>query len=414
MRISAFLLLAACALAQPSIADKEQAALRQALAEAGNSQVDFLRALEQHLFQFPETSQRAELERAIVKAAIEVKDNRRIILYGERVLPRDPENRDLLERVSRLLLADEDKEKNERALEYARRLEKAAEGWQGPGPGEKGAAVFAEQRAIARNKALVYQARATGNLGNTQEAEQLARRAYDGYPTGGAAREIARWLERQDKLEAAVQQLADAFTLPDPATDEQQRRQDRERLGAMHRKWKGSEAGLGDIILASFDRTHARLDALRARGSEIDPNANADTVMEFTITALEGHKLKMESLLGKVVILDFWATWCTPCRAQQPLYEQVAQRFHDRPEVVFLNINTDEDRSLVKPFLDKAGWNKKVYFEDGLSMLLRVTNIPTTIVIGRKGEIVSRMNGFVEHRFVDMLSDRIRSALGEP
>ena len=52
------------------------------------------------------------------------------------------------------------------------------------------------------------------------------------------------------------------------------------------------------------------------------------------------------------MVLDFWATWCGPCRAQQPLYEQVKERFKANPNVAFLNINTDEDRTVVKPFLD--------------------------------------------------------------
>jgi len=78
-----------------------------------------------------------------------------------------------------------------------------------------------------------------------------------------------------------------------------------------------------------------------------------------------------------------------------------------------LNINADENRELVKPFLDRNQWNKTVYFEDGLSQLLRVSSIPTTIVISPKGEIVSRMNGFIAERFVEMLTERIEQSLKE-
>ena len=53
----------------------------------------------------------------------------------------------------------------------------------------------------------------------------------------------------------------------------------------------------------------------------------------------------------------------------------------------------------------------KVYFDDGLASLLRVDSIPTTILVGRQGEVVSRMAGFIPERFVDMLSERIREAL---
>jgi thiol-disulfide isomerase/thioredoxin len=111
-------------------------------------------------------------------------------------------------------------------------------------------------------------------------------------------------------------------------------------------------------------------------------------------------------------VFDFWATWCGPCRAQHPLYEEVMQKFRGSPDVVFLFINTDEERSAVEPFLKESHWDPhQIYYEDGLTRALSIGNIPTTIVMDRHGEIVSRMNGFVPNRFVDMLSDRIRDAL---
>jgi len=213
--------------------------------------------------------------------------------------------------------------------------------------------------------------------------------------------------------EEAIQRVADAFMLADPAATEGDRRKDRERLGKLHRQWKGSEAGLGDVILAAYDRTGKQVEEVRARWLKLDPNAAAESVMEFTLSGMDGNKLQMSSLLGKVVVLDFWATWCGPCRAQQPLYEQVKERFKQNADVVFLNVSTDEDRGAVKPFLDQMKWNKTVYFEEGLSMLLRVSSIPTTMVIGRRGQIVSRMNGYVEDRFVEMLTERVQQALAE-
>ncbi len=393
--------------------EAEQEALRQALQEAGNSQIDFMRALEAHLSQYPMTTQRAELERAIVKAALEVKDNSRILLYGEKVLARDPGNRDLLDRVTRLLLATDDKERNTRALNYASLLEQSIRTVPGPASGAAGAAGFAENRDRALGRAWVYQSRATGNLGKLAEAEALARRSYQVYPTAESAREIGRWLHRQGKVEEAVAPTADAFAIADPAAEESDRAKDRKRLSEWYTQVKGTESGLGDLVLAAYDRTQSTLAAKRAAWLQLDPNAEADTVMKFTLTGLKGGKLSMATLLGKVVVLDFWATWCGPCRAQQPLYEAVKERFKGNADVVFLNINTDEDRSVVQPFLAQMKWNKTVYFEDGLSALLKVSNIPMTLVIGRDGQIVSRMNGYIEDRFVEMLSSRIKASLAE-
>ncbi len=64
------------------------------------------------------------------------------------------------------------------------------------------------------------------------------------------------------------------------------------------------------------------------------------------------------------------------------------------------------------PFLKENHWaSSRVYFEDGLARGLTITSMPTTIVLDRRGEVISRMNGFLPSRFVEMLSDRIRDAL---
>src|SRR5215831_4302406 len=94
--------------AKPDLSEAEQEELSSALAEAGSSPVEFLRALERHLAKYPKSPRRAELERAALRAAIETKDERRIILYGSRVLDREADDIQMLERVTRALLATGD------------------------------------------------------------------------------------------------------------------------------------------------------------------------------------------------------------------------------------------------------------------------------------------------------------------
>jgi thiol-disulfide isomerase/thioredoxin len=168
------------------------------------------------------------------------------------------------------------------------------------------------------------------------------------------------------------------------------------------------------MILKAYDNTSALLAERRAHLRELDPNAQLKDPLRFTLTGLDGEKLTLSSLLGKVIVLDFWATWCVPCRAQHPLYEQAKARFKDADDLVFLSIDTDEDHTLVKPFVESHQWTQKVYFDDGLQNLLQISSIPTTIIFGKKGDLVSRLNGFLPDRFVDMLSERIDQALGRP
>ncbi|HTX38327.1 MAG TPA: TlpA disulfide reductase family protein [Bryobacteraceae bacterium] len=421
-------LLAACLYAAPQnrpkpaapsqSASQESQDLETALSEAGSSPIEYLRAIEKHLAKYPNSPRRAELERAAVRAAMEANDDAHIVEYGERVLARQPDDLQILERVIRSLLALDGPETvspqhAQRALQYATHYEQLLRRMQREGGQGMSAAEWKDQtdRAIART--LSYEARATGNLGHPQEALALAQRAFETCPTAETAREIARWDERLGKPEDAARALADAFTIPDPHTTDADRARDRSRMGELYRQAHGFESGLGDMLLQAYDRNLALVHSRELQLRSGDPNAELTDPMQFTLTAVEGGPLKMPALKGKVVVFDFWATWCGPCRQQHPLYEQVQARFRGNPSVVFLSIDTDEDRKLVKPFLAEVKWQGPVYFEDGLSRALHITTIPTTVIANPRGQVAGRMNGFVPERFVEMLTERIRDALAE-
>ncbi len=391
---------------------EEDQELSKAVSEAAGSPIDFIRVLEKHLAQYPNSPRRNEIERALVKGAIEAKDDKRIVEYGERVLAREPDDLQILDKVVRALLASNATDTSGRALKYARHYEDLVREMRTqPSPVHTSDAQWHEELDRVLGRILACEARATGNLGKTDDAIALARRGYETYPAAESARELGRWLATAGKPQEAIGPYADAFTIADTRNTDTDRAKDRAELGDIYGKLYGSEKGLGDIILEAYDRTTGLLAARRLRLRQSDPNAQASNLMEFTISSVEGAKLPIASLKGKAVVFDFWATWCGPCRAQHPLYEEVKQRFRDTADVVFLSIATDEERDLVAPFLKENHWGQQVYFEDGLSRVLTINSIPTTIVLDRHGEVISRMNGFVPGRFVDMLTDRIKDAL---
>jgi hypothetical protein len=75
--------------------------------------------------------------------------------------------------------------------------------------------------------------------------------------------------------------------------------------------------------------------------------------------------------------------------------------------VVFLSIDSDDDRSIVAPFLKEMHWGGRIFFDSGLGRLLTISSIPTVIVLDKDGKISSRMAGFIPERFDDMLTQRI-------
>jgi thiol-disulfide isomerase/thioredoxin len=398
--------------AGPPPAETEQEHFRRVMSEAGASPSDLAQALEEHLARYPDTPQRAALERTIVQAAIDAGDRARILRYGERVAEREPNNLIVLERLTRALLDRDDPATARKAFQYASQLEAVLRKLEIDRPPENlSRARIRDELDQRLGKAFVYQARAKGNLGELEEAVKLARKSYQTYPSAEAAREAGRWLARLGRSGEAIEAYADAFAIPDENRTEEHRAADRRRLQELYLKEHSSEAGLGDLVLAAYDRTASALEARLERLRQLDPNFGRKDPLEYTLEGLDGERLALSSLRGKVIVLDFWATWCGPCRVQQPLYEEVMARFAGRDDVVFLNVNTDDNRAAVAPFLEANGWNKRVYFDAGLQQLLKVTSIPTTIIFDKQGRLAGRLIGFDAGRFVSMLSERIHRAL---
>ncbi len=121
--------------------------------------------------------------------------------------------------------------------------------------------------------------------------------------------------------------------------------------------------------------------------------------------------MKLADWKGKVVVLNFWATWCLPCRELEPLFEQVGRQFENRSDVFFLAVNDDEDESRVKPYLEREKIRMTVVFSDGLDELLGIKAFPTVIVLDRTGRIVYRAQGFDPDSFAPGLSGAIERAL---
>lgn len=403
----------------PEADAKEQYELQQDLNEAGTSAIDRIRALEQHLRKYPETKQREAIEQALVKAAMDTNDNARIMLYGERVLQTTPapdsnEMMIVLDRVIRALLDKDDVQRSKRAIALAKRYEAdvtALREKMEP-PGHLTPAQWSQELDKAMARALALDARATGNAGDPQAAQGLARKSWDTYPSGEGARETAFWLTKLGDKPEAIEYYADAFTLEDPQTTAGDRATDRARLGEMYSSLNGSEKGLGDLILAAYDRTAALLNARRASLKAKDPNSDAATIEDFTLPPVDksSQPLVLSAMKGKTLVLDFWATWCVPCRAQRPLLDDLEKRYKDSPDVVFVPVNADDDPSLVAPFLKDQGWTQHGYFEAGLARKLVVSSIPTVLVVDPTGQISSRMIGFIPDRFEDMLKERIDEA----
>jgi peroxiredoxin len=108
----------------------------------------------------------------------------------------------------------------------------------------------------------------------------------------------------------------------------------------------------------------------------------------FTITTADGRRISMDELEGKVVLLDFWATWCAPCREALPHIRDVARKFQDQPFVV-VSVSLDTDEQKWKEFIGKNEMTWPQYRDGGftgpIAKMFAVTAIPHTFTIDADG-----------------------------
>jgi thiol-disulfide isomerase/thioredoxin len=108
----------------------------------------------------------------------------------------------------------------------------------------------------------------------------------------------------------------------------------------------------------------------------------------FTVTTLDGQHISMDDLQGKVVLLDFWATWCGPCREALPHLRNIAKKFDGQPLVV-LSVSLDANEEQWKKFIAENGMTWAQYRDGGftspISKLFGVEAIPHTFTIDAEG-----------------------------
>jgi len=119
---------------------------------------------------------------------------------------------------------------------------------------------------------------------------------------------------------------------------------------------------------------------------------------DFTVRTLDGQTLRLSDLAGRPVILDFWATWCVPCRASMPLLSTMQGRFASRGLMV-VGMSVDDDAPVkVRDFAERlhVRFPLAMASEGILDDYGPIRSIPTTIFIDRRGRIVRRLTGYVD------------------
>jgi thiol-disulfide isomerase/thioredoxin len=109
---------------------------------------------------------------------------------------------------------------------------------------------------------------------------------------------------------------------------------------------------------------------------------------DFELPLLDGGTVKLSALKGKTVVLDFWATWCGPCRAAMPIIDKVAEEFAEKGVLLYA-VNLEEDEAAIKGFLKSMKLNPRVALDkDGkVGRAYGATSIPSIVVVGPDGVV---------------------------
>jgi peroxiredoxin len=116
---------------------------------------------------------------------------------------------------------------------------------------------------------------------------------------------------------------------------------------------------------------------------------------DFCLDGLNGEKVRLNALKGKILFLNFWASWCGPCKEEMPSMEALHQHYKER-DFVFLTISVDyEGPEAVRKFIDKHRYRFPVLLDPkGKTLdLFEISEIPATVIIDKKRKMIGRVIG---------------------
>lgn len=124
----------------------------------------------------------------------------------------------------------------------------------------------------------------------------------------------------------------------------------------------------------------------------------AASPVNIVLSHPDGSVLQTQQLHGKVLIVNFWATWCPPCIAEMPSLNKMYQRYKNNSNLAVLMVDADSDFSKSLPFMQKNGYSLPVYVLAGKLPAGLISNaIPTTVIIDKSGRVVARHEGAADY-----------------
>lgn len=168
---------------------------------------------------------------------------------------------------------------------------------------------------------------------------------------------------------------------------------------------------IAGMLIAGKHLTRPQTPGATISGS--NNNVKGRPAPDFQLVDLEGRNVRLADLRGKAVLLNFWATWCPPCKIEMPWFVDLQKQYGPQGlQVVGVAMDEGNAHDAVAKFAKEMGLNYTVLLGNDkvADQYGGVDALPTTFYIGRDGKIVTRVFGLVSHKEIE---DNVRAALNQ-
>jgi len=173
--------------------------------------------------------------------------------------------------------------------------------------------------------------------------------------------------------------------------------------------------GIAELNLFVAAPGNSEKNIAEARGFIANPErAREPFAPPFAFTSLEGSNVSSEALRGKVLLIDFWATWCPPCRESVPVIRDLHKKYADKA-FELLGVSADGDEQALKNFVtsNRMNWTEYLDLSGSIGESFEIDGYPTYVVVDKQGVIRYKQSGFGPSVAAE-LDDAINKALKKP
>ena len=143
--------------------------------------------------------------------------------------------------------------------------------------------------------------------------------------------------------------------------------------------------------------------------SSSQPDTKREQAADFTLKNINGDEIKLSDYKGKTVVMNFFATWCPPCKSELPGFMKTKENYKDK-EAVFLFIDVQESSDTVKSFVDDRGYtdmNPLLDSEGSVSEKYGIRGIPRTFILDKEGNIAFSHEGYLDDAALESAIDSV-------